>query len=240
MSDAAAWKVDAVKGNLTKNAGITNDGAVTALKVLRGVCSVLYWLAVLSKWVAIGGMIFAGGLLALLALGISFTAGVTIALFLGPLLPILAWGCALSPLLAFLFDFSLHRADQSILSRELPKNLPIDIWQTFQGTGDMRDKLRTIIPNGFSLGGTRKFSLEIASDIELPFTNNVAYPPKIHLAEVLKESKIVGYVARGKDSKTYHYIKQESIAENFWKRDSWLQFTTSAEFTSAIGNVASS
>ncbi|MDR0727563.1 MAG: hypothetical protein LBF26_01550 [Puniceicoccales bacterium] len=234
MCNATTWKVDIGEDIIMKEVGSATSGAVTILKILRGISSVMYHLAIFLKWVSVIGTTFAGGLTGLSILGAALPVNAAIHLFL------CHWwtyglACVFSTALVPILDFLRHRADRSILMRELPKDLPIDIYRTFKKVNNMRDKLATIIPQGLNLGGTRKFSLEIATDAKPPLMNNVEYPPKVHLIEIFQVNKVIGFVANGKDNKTYYYIKCEDFAENFWKKDSWKQFSTSAELSVATG-----
>ncbi|MDR2677065.1 MAG: hypothetical protein LBB26_00665 [Puniceicoccales bacterium] len=235
MCDLSSWAVNLNRDIITKTMGTVSGRTVTALKILRGTLSVFYWLSGFIKLTSLGFTILSGGLALLAAIGLGFSANIAIALFLVEHLPIWGLTCALSVGLVPFLNFLRHRMDLWILLRELPQNLPIDIRRTLRSANDMRTKLGTIIPQGYSLGGTRKFSIEIAADVRLPLANNVEYPHKIHLAEILKGTEVIGYVARGKDNNTYSYIKHNGVISNFWASNSWHPFSTSAEFSSALG-----
>jgi hypothetical protein len=235
MCASTLWVVRPDKGTITKDSGSVSGGKVTAVKFLRGTFSMLYWVSIFSKWASFVGVVFSGGLAALAAIGMGLLSNIAIVSLLIVLLPTCGLVCTLSLGAGPLLNFLRHWADRVILFWELPQNPPIDIRRALNKAGGMRAKLGTIIPRDYILGGTRKFSMEIETDIKLPLANNVEYSHKVRLVEILKGSEIIGYVVRGRDSKTYCYIKHNDITENFWKQESWQVFSTASEFSAAIG-----
>ncbi|MDR2341105.1 MAG: hypothetical protein LBD72_02130 [Puniceicoccales bacterium] len=249
MCSVTLWTVDPNKDIVIKNTDVVSGKVVTALKLLRGVFSIIYLLTNVTKFGALICLLSMGGLAGLATISglVGFAAVGTTGLManialLTPLLTI--WmpiaGCvyAISVILAMLFNCLRHLCDQSILKKELPENPPIDIWQTFKSINNLRNVLKAILPSGYTAGGTKKLSVEIANDIALPLFRNMEYPRKINLIEILNNSgKIVGYVVRGRDNKTFCFIKYDTFSENFWRKDGWTQFASSSEFSSVISKL---